>query len=542
MVEWTPGPQGSSLLRRTLAAILLLAAILGALRWRHAMHTPPPGRLHAQAFAVGGATLVIAQGADADTLDPSDIASTDSLNIARLLYGTLYSVAPDGTLHPYLAESSQYSADGRSITFQIRPGLRCEDGGPLMASDVAYSFDRAGDPHLAFTGNSTGFVLPALGYLGARVDGPLTVTLLLKKYNPIATGLLSEMMIMCRAPYARMTKDQAATHPVASGPYRLVEWLHDDRVVLERNAYFSLPAPHWDRVIWRDIPEGSTRSAELIAGNVDIITNVTPDQIDAINASDTAHVETVASTRRMYVGFNQKPKFAATAGGRAIRDPAVRHALEYAVDVPAICESLLRTPCKRMATLVTPLNDRSGIASYPYDPAQAERLLDAAGYPRGHDGVRFAVTVQVPRGRYLEDSNVGLAIGQYLSDVGVETKVEVLDYASVFAPLVRQRDAGPLFLLGTGGATWSQLYDMSDLATVGSGVNYTNWSDPAFFDAWKLLDATRDPAKQQAIINGMLRVFAERGPWLFLYCQPDIYGVSRKVNWQPRADEQITLN
>lgn len=494
------------------------------------------------AQAPGSKTLILSQGTDADTLDPSDIASTDSLNIARLLYGTLYSVSPDGKLQPYLAESSQFAPDGKSITFKIRPGLKCEDGEPLQAKDVAFSFDRAADPKLAFTGNSTGFVLPALGYLGSRVDDTLTVTLLVKKYNPIATGLLSEMMIVCKAPYARMTKDEAATHPVSSGPYRLAEWLHDDHIVLERNKNFTLPAPSYDRVIWRVIPEASTRSAELIAGNVDIITNVTPDQIDAINSSDTAHVESVTSTRRMYVGFNQKAKFSSTPGGRAIKDPAVRTALQYAVDVPAICDSLLRTPCTRMATMVIPMNDHTGISPYPYDPDRAEHLLDQAGYPRGKDGVRFELTLQGPRGRYLEDANVALAIGQYLTDIGVKTKVEILDPSSVYTPLVRQRDAGPIYFLGTGGATWSELYDMSDLASPSSGVNYTNWDDPAFFDGWKKFDDARgDPAAQQAIIDSMLRVFAERGPWLFLYCQPDIYGVSRKVHWQPRADEQITL-
>ncbi len=202
-----------------------------------------PHALPGLSAAAAGKTLILSQGTDADTLDPSDIASTDSLNIARLLYGTLYSVSPDGKLHPYLAESSQFAPDGRSITFKIRPGLKCEDGEPLQAKDVAFSFDRAADPKLAFTGNSTGFVLPALGYLGSRVDDPLTVTLLVKKFNPIATGLLSEMMIVCKAPYARMTKDEAATHPVSSGPYRLAEWLHDDRIVLERNKNYP-PPPH----------------------------------------------------------------------------------------------------------------------------------------------------------------------------------------------------------------------------------------------------------------------------------------------------------
>ena len=486
-------------------------------------------------------TLTIAQSADADSLDPSDIASMDALNVARLLWGTLYAISRDGRVVPYLAESSHYASDGHSITFKLRSNLRCEGGGPLTATDVGYSFDRAADAKNNFTGNAPGFVLPALGYIGSRVDDPLTVTLFLKKYNPIALGLLSEMMILCRKPYEGMTRAEAATHPVASGPYRMAQWQHDDRIVLERNKDFTLPAPAYDRVTWRVIPEASTRSAELIAGNVDIITNVAPDQIDAINGSDTAKVETIASTRRIYMGFSQNPQFLATPGGRAISDPAVRMAMQYAVDVPTICEALLRVPCTRSATMVFPANDHSGIAAIPYDPGRAERQLDAAGYPRGKDGVRFEIKLQAPRDHF-GGSNLALAIGQYLSDIGIKTNVEIMDFSATYLSLTRQHRAGPLFLLGSGGARWSPLYDMSDLSSPDAGINYTDWSDPEFFNGWKRLDALIDDAQQQSIINDMLHVMHDRGTWMLLYFQPDVYGLSNSISWQPRADETISLD
>jgi peptide/nickel transport system substrate-binding protein len=525
----------------TWTLLLLSGLLILVLVGMHVLLARANAHGSSRASAGGGKkALIFAQPSDADTLDPADVTSRDTMNIARLLFGALYSVSTDGELEPYLAESSRFAPDGKSITFKIRPGLKCEDGTPLTARDVAYSFDRAADPKLAFTGNASGFVIPALGYLSSRIDDPLTVTMLIKKRNPIALGLISEMSIVCKASYEKMTKEQAATHPVATGPYRLREWLHDDSIVLERNKYFTLSHSSYDTIIWRVIPEASTRSAELIAGNADIITDVAPDQIDAINNSDTARVDTVFSTRRMYVGFNQKKSFSSTFGGRAIKKPDVRAALQYAVDVSAICESLLLTPCQRMATIVIPRNDHSGVQPYPYDPDKAERLLDQAGYPRDQHGVRFELTLQAANSP-LEQANIALAIGQYLTDVGVKTNVQTLDRTSMFVPLVRQRDAGPIYLLSTGGALWSQLYDMSDLASQDAGTNYTNWDDPAFFDGWAKMDRTDDPLEQQAIINGMLRDFAQRGPWLFLFCQPDSYGISKNISWHPRADEQITL-
>jgi len=250
-------------------------------------------------------------------------------------------------------------------------------------------------------------------------------------------------------------------------------------------------------------------------------------------------VQAVSGTRRIYVGFNQRESFGNTPGGLAIRKVEVRNALQYAVDVPAICEQLLRTPCDRATSLVNPPNGNPELKPYPYDPKKAEALLDAAGYKKDANGVRFEITLQSPRGRYLNDANVALAIGQYLTDVGVKTKVELMEFASVYVPLTRTKTAGPLFLLGTGGGTWNALYDMTDIATPDSGTNYANWNDPEWFAGWDKLAKKLTPAEQRPIINSMLKVFNERGPWLLLYFQPDFYGVSNRLDWKARRDERI---
>ncbi|WP_263370139.1 ABC transporter substrate-binding protein [Granulicella cerasi] len=525
--------------RRILVVItmLIVVALLAWVNAEHHRHASKQGKRSAHAGDPG--TIVIAQANDADTLDPSDVGSADTLNVARMLFGTLYDVSPEGNLQPFLAESYTYSEDGRAIHFKLRSGLACEDGSPLTASDVAYSFQRAANPSNHFTGNASGFLIPSIEYTGVTVEGPLDVTVHTSKYNPIAIGLISELSIMCRVPYEHMSLREASTHPSATGPYKLAEWVHDDRIVLERNPEFKLRTPRYDRVIWRVIPEGSTRTAELLAGDIDLTTGVPPDQIDAVRNSETAKIETVTSTRRIYVGFNMRKKFQDTDGGRAIQDVRVRQALQYAIDVPTVCEALLRTPCQRAATLVVPRNDTSGVPAFPFDPDKAEKLLDAAGYPRGKDGVRFHLRLQAPRTLY-GDGNVAQAIGQYLSDIGVDTQVDLLDL-SVYVLLTRQHEAGPLFLLGTGGSTWSALYDMSDLSAPNAGTNYTGWHDPAFFAGWKQLEQTKDAAEQQRIMNEMLQEFHAGAPWLMLYFQPDVYGVSNRIHWTPRADENITV-
>ncbi len=485
-------------------------------------------------------TAVVAFGTDAQTLEPAEINSRDTANIADHIWGSLYEIGDDGKVSPYLADSAVESADGTEISFTLKPGLTCHDGSPLTADDVAFTFQRAADPANKFTGSTPGFVLTSLGYKGARVEGPLTAVIQLKEYNPIALGLITEVKIVCKAPYTKMSREQATQSPVGSGPYRFVEWVKADRITLAKQPGFAPRSAHFERITFRVIPEASTRAAELMAGNVDVITSVAPDQIDTVNLSANAKVQAVSGTRRMYVGFQQKPIFN-TPGGEAIRKPEVRRALQYAVDVPTICEQLLRVTCTRATDLVNPPLGNPAIKPYPYDPAMAEKLLDAAGYKRDAAGTRFTLTLQAPNGRYLNDKNVALAIGQYLSDVGVKTDVQFMDWASVYLPLTRRKEAGPLFFLGTGGGTWNALYDMADFATIESVTNAPSWTDARWFDAWPLANKKQPEAERQKIINGMLQVFHDDGPWLLLYFQPDFYGVSNRLNWQARRDERINL-
>lgn len=493
----------------------------------------------ASAFAAPPAdTLVVGISADASTFDPAAISSRDNSNMAKHLFGTLYEVDAEGNIVPQMAESYVEAEDGLSYTYTLKPGLTCEDGEALTAEDVAYSFNRAADPANAFTGNTPGFVYSSIGFAGAEAVSDLEVKINLEKKNPVSFGLIAEVFLHCKDSYEAMSLEDAAAKPIASGSYRLASWDRGSQVVLEK---IKDPGT-FQNIIWRIIPEASTRSAELIAGNVDIITNVSPDQIEAVDASGTATVKAVQGTRRIYVGFNQREDFATgSEGGAAIQKTDVRVALQYAVDVEAICSQLLSFECKRATGLVNPPNDNPNLTPYAYDPDKAEELLDAAGYPRGEDGTRFEITLQAPRGRYLNDANVALAIGQYLDDIGVKTNVELMEWASVYVPMLSKHDMGPMFFLGSGGGTWSALYDMADLSAVDAGTNYTEWKNPDWFSGWPELAAATTEEERRVVIDRMLEVFYNDPPWLMLYFQPDFYGVSNRVDFHPRRDEKVYL-
>jgi len=249
----------------------------------------------------------------------------------------------------------------------------------------------------------------------------------------------------------------------------------------------------------------------------------------------------VAGTRRMYVGFNQRAMFDDSEGGLAIKDTAVRVALQYAVDVPTICKTLLAFEGERASSMVNPPNNNTNLVACPYDPAKAEELLDAAGYPRKEDGTRFDITFMAGRGRYLNDVAVVQALAQYLTDVGLNVDLQVMDWGSEFVPALRAHEVGPLYFVGTGGGTWSAVYDMSDLSTPTAATNYTEWNNAEWFELWNQLSDARDPESEKAITDKMLEVMYNDPPWLFLYFQPDFYGIAGDVNWQPRRDEIVDL-
>ncbi len=495
-------------------------------------------------------TLVVAQSADISTLEVFTQSARPESNIFGHVFATLLDVNEAGEFVLTAAESMDVSEDGTEYTFKIKEGLTCHDGSPITADDVVFSFQRANmttdDGTKVFTGHQAGYVMQSLGYSDVRLDDEYTMTVILAGPQPTAPGLLADVYILCREVYEDMSLDEAAVTLVGSGPYRYVEWVPDDYVLIEKVEGYPLAEATFDRIIWRVIPEGSTRVAELLAGNVDIIANLPPDQVQAVNDSGVAVADVVAGTRRIYIGFNQRDLWDDTEGGLAIKETDVRVALQYAVDIPTICETLLNSPCERATGLVNPPNDNPNLEPYPFDPATAEELLDAAGYPRGDDGVRFEITLQAPRGRYVNDANVALAIGQYLSDVGVQTNVEIIEWAE-YVPLIRAHDTGPLYLLGSGGVTWSPISDMNDLRLPGgdpdnfAATNYTEWANPDWFSRWPELLAAPEGEARDQIKNEMLEVFYNDPPWLMMYFQPDFYGVGNRLDWTPRRDEVIDV-
>lgn len=498
----------------------------------------------AQAPAADENTLVLGRlGGEPTSLDPSQVGA---FNEFLHLFGTLYELGQaSGSIDPHLANAYSLSEDGKEWTFTLNEGLTCHDGEPLTAEDVVYTVERLMNPDNGFTGNSAGFVVPSLGLLGARVTDDLNVTLMFTgpQNKPLRLGLISELFIHCKDSYEKMTLEEAARNPVGSGPYAFGEWVQGDYMTMTRVENYPLRETSFDTIVWRYFPEASTASAEMITGNVDIIKQFPADQLEPLQNSGVAQIFSYPSTARTYVGYNMTPglEFSETVGGQAILKTEVRVAMQYAVDVSTICTQLLKADCVRMNGPVAMPNHHPDLPPYPYDPAKAEELLDAAGYPRDANGVRFEMVLNAINRPGAVGGDVAQVVAQYLSDVGVQTTVNLMDRAPFVEQLIAHT-LGPLFLISTGGSTWSTQYDLADFPQQDGETNYTGWTNAEFFEIEASLPTLiNDSEAERAAELRMLELFYTDPPWLFLYQAPVLEAVSNRLDYEHRFDQFLVV-
>ena len=501
-------------------------------------------------------TLVIAINGEPGSMDPAQVGGTTGGSNFRIMmhtFATLYELGQaSGAIDPYLAHSFTVSDDGTEWTFHMHEGLTCHDGEPLTAEDAAYSFNRMADPANGFDGNSAGFVVASTGFIEARADSELDVTIVAQKpqNRAMRLGLYSEILVHCKDSYEAMSLEEATRNVVGSGPYSLTEWVPGEYISMHAVEGFDLRPQGFDEIVWRFIPEPSTAVAEVITGNVDIYKEFPATQADAISNSGVAEARFFPGTTRIYIGFNLKPDApfrvdTPSLGADAIMETDVRVALQYAIDTDAICENLLLTTCERATSLVNSPNDHPTLEPYPYDPAKAEELLDAAGYPRGDDGVRFSLEMKSRRLSGATAPEVVLATAQMLSDIGVQTEA-IFQESGDWVTELLSHDLGPLYFGRTGGSEWSAQYDMADIPGHAAGcaeaeTNYTHWNNDVWCEGWDTLPSlTGDPEAERALEIAMLEEFYNDPPWLMLFAGPRTEAVSNRIEYQSRADYFIT--
>ncbi len=466
----------------------------------------------------GSATLGVEQ--DIAGFDPLVVGVFDTGQeaTAALIFETLTRLGDDGKPVPGLALSWEHSADFKTWTYKLRPGITFQDGAPFNAQAVVFNVQRMIDPnnHCRCL-----FYISFIDHVDA-VD-EVTVAFHLKYPQPNLPALQAPATVtnVVQSPKAIAEMKEAYNrHPVGTGPFQVKSWQSGDRIVLERNPnYWDKARPYLDQVTIRPLPDNTARFASVQSGETDVIwTDRAEDIVKAKKIASLSVHEYAGSGAQVYA-FNTKVA--------PFDDVRVRQALRMALDLKAYAEA-------EWNGLWQPAKDPYGPGSFvqckdagalPYDPAKAKALLKDYGKP-----VAFKMVVTAtPRGR-----EIGQIFQEFWRDVGADATIDQIDQTALVTKAFR-RD----FQL----TPW-RIIDLADPDPqmyanfhTGSPVNLANYSNP---EIDRLLDDARGSADQEKRVDdycAVARILNQEVPWFwtvdnhyFSIAKPQLKGIPKQFS------------
>jgi len=499
-------PRSNQRRRRCLCSLLLTLALLGGLTW-----------------PVSARDLTIGQGTDISLLDPHYSTSASDINVFFNLYDNLVLRDEALNLTPGLAMTWK-PIDERTWQFILRQDVVFHNGERFSADDVKFSLERA------IADNPRTSVFAALNTIEhVQILDAATVNIVTKQPDPLLPTRLSYYggMMLPAQYFEKVGMEGFRKAPVGTGALKFVDWKKDERLVFETNKQYWRPPLPYDRVTFKPYPETAARIAALIAGEVDLITAVPPDQVTVIEKSGTAKVEGA-----LYAGFFA---YYMNVKKPPLDNKLVRQALHYALDRQAIVNKLWRgrgvVPNDAYPNVDKIGYDQSK-PSFVFDPKKAKALLAEAGYQGEEIAVESAV------GYLANDKQLTETIGAMLQEVGINAKVQAIEY-SVRAQKMRQKGIDGLLL----GDPTSTLLDPDGmfwrLMQPGGLVDYWRHAE------WdRLMGEARfmqDPKLRDAHYKQAAKIFLDEVPVLIVLQPEKTFALKKDLHWQARSDEIVVV-
>ncbi|MCX7630663.1 MAG: ABC transporter substrate-binding protein [Geminicoccaceae bacterium] len=388
-----------------------------------------PGASLGAATPRRGGVLVVAADTEPRNLNPALVASNGVFFVASKVVEPLAEMAyTDAGLEPRLALSWEGSRDGRSVTFRLRPGVRFHDGTPFTSADVAYCALELWKKHQnlgrAFFKDLEAVDTPDPHTAVLRFSEPTPAQLVANALPPL-TAVVPRRLFEGTDPLANPHNQKL----VGTGPFRFVEHKPGQYYRLERNPdYWGAPLPWLDGIVYRVLPDRGAIAAALESGEIHLAA------FSAVPLADMkrlASVPGIAVIAEGYEGITYQITVEINHRRKELADVRVRRAIAHAIDRDFVVRTIFLGWAKP-ATGPVPRFDKAfytdDVPSYPFDPARAEALLDAAGYPRKADGVRFAVEL-MPAPWFEQTRQMGEYLRQALRAIGIEARLVLKDPA-----------------------------------------------------------------------------------------------------------------
>jgi peptide/nickel transport system substrate-binding protein len=477
-------------------------------------------------------TVTVVQGVDANTVDPQFVNATPETTILNHVFDSvLWRDAKTLKPVPWAAESFK-NVDPLTWEFKLRPNMKFHDGTPVDAEAAKFSLERWATETI---GGKPTVPRPrrTVSYDKTEVVDALTFRIKTTGPSPTLTDQLTAVRLVPPSAYKDESEGnlaKVAAKPVGSGPYKFVEWKKDQQFVVEVNNDWWGPKQAFEKIAFKPVGETATRILQLTSGEADLIVNVPPDNAPDIDKSDKARISKVQGLRKIFVGIR-------TEKHPALADKRVRQALNYALNFDAMNKALLDGIGKRMPTYFNPPHEPPDAKAFPYDAAKAKALLAEAGYASG-----LSIEMHAPTGRYIKDKEIAQALAQDLEKAGLKIDLKILEWSVYAGKELTKAGGGPpagLYFVGLGAPVNGQ--DEAFFFHKDYQLNFTDWKHDEYHALFDKLKVEMDEKKFQEIINQMNKILWDEVPWIGIYNQVDLYGVSKKLVWEARADERIAM-
>lgn len=467
--------------------------------------------------------LRIGINAEGSSLDPHHVPGSIIGNrIYHMIFDQLTRTDPQGQVQPMLATAWESTGETTWV-FTLRPDVQFQDGTTMTADDVAFSLNR-----LLFSDRESFIRASFLPYItSVEATGDLEVTITTPNVDPLLPLRLASVnaAIMPRAYVEAAGFDAVQTAPIGAGPYRMVEFVPGERLVLERHDGYWMGPADAERVIVRVIPEIATRVAALQSGEVDFITTVPPDQIDQIDSADNLRIDTASVYNFMLIYFNTKQGVTA--------NPDIRKALSLAIDRETIAEALWGGRVRVMNDYYLPgeFAYDPNRPIFAYDPDQAMELLAQAGY----NGEVLEFTP--PSAYYTNGRLVTDVIAEMWRAVGVNVEYTPLDTAAWAERSLAGNNIATLQSFGTSGDPATG----SIVQAWGSWVGAYYTPDEEFMALAAEAAASLDPEVRLRNYRAIADIMDRDMPIAPLYQSVEFYGVREGIEWTPHQEFYIDL-
>ena len=499
-------------------------------------------------------TIVIAVAAAPVSLDPADHRSRESETVIRNMFDGLVTRDATNGVHMELAESMEW-ADEQTLNIQLREGVMFHDGTEMTADDVVFTFERIINENQieypeAHTSPRKGLIAPLESI---EKTGEYSVTMQFSGPWPPAMQLLVHQQIVPKAYIEEVGTEGFIAKPIGTGPFQFVSAQPGfEQVVLERFDDYYGGAPDLEpvgpactgQVVFRVIPEASTRLSALLAGEVDIITNVPQDLIESLSANENVQVQTAAGTQPKWIELN--------VNTAPFDDVNVRKALNYAVDKDLIIQQIYGGRAVALPGALSPFNSfaNESLSPYPYDTEMALDLLSQAGWEDSdgdgildQDGQPFAFTIDT-----LEEWRpLAEAVADMYRAIGLDANVRFWEY-SVIQPqlLAGERQAylddwgdSAFDPVGHFEAKWHGF--VAD-TPFGRG-NFSTYNNERVNELIEQGETTADTAARQTIYDEAQQIVYDEAPAVFLILPEEVEAASASIsNWTPASDSRLNMH